>query len=134
MGCDNGFPMTTEACVLKDVVAAPTLLGNIIGTVTGEAQSNITSNGLPSATMSNVPWRRGGVNYATNEVFFDIIETLDQVVDKNGRPVSADVTGEIVCKTKLSGMPDLLMSFQNSRILEDLAFHPCVRIKRWERE
>ena len=33
---------------------------------------------------------------------------------------------------KLSGMPDLSLSFVNSRLLEDPSFHPCVRLKRWE--
>jgi AP-3 complex subunit mu len=33
---------------------------------------------------------------------------------------------------KLSGMPDLTLSFVNPRLLDDISFHPCVRFKRWE--
>ena len=35
---------------------------------------------------------------------------------------------------KLSGMPDLSMSFMNPRMFDDTSFHPCVRFKRWESE
>ena len=35
---------------------------------------------------------------------------------------------------KLSGMPDLTMSFMNPRMFDDVSFHPCVRFKRWESE
>ena len=31
-------------------------------------------------------------------------------------------------------MPDLSMSFINPRLLDDVSFHPCVRLKRWESE
>ena len=33
---------------------------------------------------------------------------------------------------KLSGMPDLTLSFINPRLLDDVSFHPCVQYKRWE--
>ena len=29
-------------------------------------------------------------------------------------------------------MPDLTLTFVNPRLLDDLSFHPCVRLKRWE--
>jgi hypothetical protein len=39
---------------------------------------------------------------------------------------------QIDCVVKLSGMPDLTMSFMNPRMFDDTSFHPCVRFKRWE--
>lgn len=39
---------------------------------------------------------------------------------------------QIDCLIKLSGMPDLTLSFVNPRLLDDVSFHPCVRFKRWE--
>ena len=41
-------------------------------------------------------------------------------------------TSQIDCLIKLSGMPDLTLSFVNPRLLDDVSFHPCVRFKRWE--
>jgi len=33
-----------------------------------------------------------------------------------------------------SGTPDLTLSFINPRLMDDVSFHPCVRLKRWENE
>ena len=44
----------------------------------------------------------------------------------------AEIQGYIDCSVKLTGMPDLTMSFVNHRLLDDVSFHPCVRYKRWE--
>lgn len=41
---------------------------------------------------------------------------------------------QIDCCCKLSGMPDLTLSFMNPRLFDDVSFHPCVRFKRWESE
>lgn len=41
---------------------------------------------------------------------------------------------QIDCCIKLSGMPDLTLSFMNPRLFDDVSFHPCVRFKRWEAE
>ena len=49
-----------------------------------------------------------------------------------GSVVIAEIQGHIEACIKLSGMPDLTMSFVNHRLLDDVSFHPCVRYKRWE--
>ena len=48
--------------------------------------------------------------------------------------VSAEINGYIDCAVKLTGMPDLTMSFVNPRLFDDVSFHPCVRYKKWESE
>ena len=103
-----------------------------------------------------MPWRRSGVKYTNNEAYFDVIEEVDAIIDKNGSTVSAEIHGyvrkkliwqiqlvlkktklspprfQIDCMVKLTGMPDLTMSFMNPRMFDDSSFHPCVRFKRWE--
>lgn len=86
---------------------------------------------LPSGTISNTQWRRAGVKYSNNECFVDIEESLDFIIDKNGSIVFSEVRGVINCRTKLSGMPDLMLSFVNPRVLDDPSFHPCVRLTEW---
>lgn len=46
----------------------------------------------------------------------------------------AEIQGVIEACVRLTGMPDLTMSFMNPRLLDDVSFHPCVRFKRWESE
>ncbi|XP_031789461.1 AP-3 complex subunit mu-1 isoform X4 [Nasonia vitripennis] len=128
---DNGFPLATESNILKELIKPPTILRSIANTVTGK--SNVSST-LPSGQLSNVPWRRSGVKYTNNEAYFDIIEEVDAIIDRTGATVFAEIQGYIDCCIKLSGMPDLTLSFVNSRLFDDVSFHPCVRFKRWESE
>ena len=50
----------------------------------------------------------------------------------NNYELICDSSQQIDCVVKLTGMPDLSMSFMNPRMFDDTSFHPCVRFKRWE--
>lgn len=43
-----------------------------------------------------VPWRRAAVKYTNNEVYFDVIEEIDAIVDKLGSTVSAEIHGTVL--------------------------------------
>uniref|UniRef100_H2YJ83 MHD domain-containing protein n=1 Tax=Ciona savignyi TaxID=51511 RepID=H2YJ83_CIOSA len=128
---DNGFPLATESNVLKELIKPPNILRTVVNTVTG--QSNVADH-LPTGQLSNIPWRRSGVKYASNEAYFDVTEEVDAIIDRSGSTVFAEIHGSIDACVKLTGMPDLTLSFVNPRMLDDVSFHPCVRFKRWENE
>eukprot|EP00030_Apusomonadida_sp_AF-17_P004245 a508759_663.p2 GENE.a508759_663~~a508759_663.p2 ORF type:complete len:429 (-),score=200.27 a508759_663:133-1386(-) len=129
---DSGMPMTTEPNVLKELVKPPSgFLAKVAAVGSGVPSS---ADALPDGQMSNVPWRKMGVRYSSNEIFFDIAEEVDAVIDVNGMSVTFSITGVINVNCKLSGMPDLTLIFKNPRILEDVSFHPCVRLARFESE
>jgi AP-3 complex subunit mu len=125
---DNGFPLATEANILKELIKPPNILRTVVNTVTGS--SNV-SEVLPTGQLSSIPWRRAGVKYTNNEAYFDVIEEVsvalyeaavisddaqvDAIIDKSGSTVSAEIHGYIDCAVKLTGMPDLTMSFMNPR-------------------
>ncbi|CAI8055936.1 AP-3 complex subunit mu-1 [Geodia barretti] len=131
---DNGYPLATESNVLKELIKPPSLVRSVVHTITGESKLANVSSTLPTGQLSNVPWRRTGVKYANNEIFLDLIEELDVIIDKSGTTIVAEVQGKIQANSRLSGMPDLTLSFMNPRLLDDVSFHPCVRYKRWESE
>ncbi|XP_002732152.1 AP-3 complex subunit mu-1 [Saccoglossus kowalevskii] len=128
---DNGFPLATESNILKELIRPPNIIRTVVNSVIGGTN---VSDQLPTGQLSNVPWRRSGVKYTNNEAYFDVIEEVDAIIDKSGSLVFAEIQGYIDCCIKLSGMPDLTMSFMNHRLLDDVSFHPCVRYKRWESE
>jgi AP-3 complex subunit mu len=74
------------------------------------------------------------LRYNSNEIYFDVVEELRAVVNKNGIPLCSNVWGKIETNAKLSGTPDLLLTFTNPHVLTDCAFHPCVRLQRWTRD
>ncbi|GAB2277344.1 AP-3 complex subunit mu [Dionaea muscipula] len=127
---DNGFPLTTEYNILKEMIAPPNVVSKVLSVVTGNS-SNVTST-LPGATASCVPWRTTELNYASNEVYIDLVEEMDAVVNRDGVLVKCEIYGEVQVKSHLSGIPDLTLSFANPSILNDVRFHPCVRFRPWE--
>ena len=81
-----------------------------------------------------MPWRKTGVKYAQNEIYLDIIEEIDAILDKNGQIITSEVTGIISANSRLSGVPDLLLTFVDPGLIDDCSFHPCVRYNRFERD
>ncbi|MGH0134641.1 UNVERIFIED_CONTAM: hypothetical protein FKN15_029721 [Acipenser sinensis] len=128
---DNGFPLATESNILKELLRPPTILRSVVNSITGSSNVGET---LPTGQLSIVPWRRAEVKYTNNEAYFDVVEEIDAILDKSGSTVFAEIQGVIDASIKLSGMPDLTLSFMNPRLLDDVSFHPCVRFKRWESE
>jgi AP-3 complex subunit mu len=108
---DYGYPLTTEPNALKAMIAPASVMSRIMTSVddiagSGDIRSNV-SDILPDGTLSNMPWRKTGVKYSQNEIYLDIIEEIDTIIDKNGIIITSDVFGYIVANSKLSGVPDL---------------------------
>ncbi|KAH0624346.1 hypothetical protein JD844_031733 [Phrynosoma platyrhinos] len=108
---DNGFPLATESNILKELIKPPTILRSVVNSITGSSNVGDT---LPTGQLSNIPWRRAGVKYTNNEAYFDVIEEIDAIIDKSGSTVFAEIQGVIDACIKLSGMPDLSLSFMIS--------------------
>ena len=77
------------------------------------------SETLPTGQLSNVPWRRSGVKYTNNEAYFDVIEEVDAIIDKNGGTVSAEIHGYV--RRKVDALDHSVFfcnsSFSSSRVL-----------------
>jgi len=93
-----------------------------------------------STAGSQIPWRRSNVRHTSNEMYVDIVETLSVTYAPSGRPLAAFANGSIAFTSKVSGVPDLLLSLRAGsgpgadkvkRTMERPVFHPCVRLARW---
>jgi hypothetical protein len=66
-----------------------------------------------------------------SSIYVDIIDFIDCVIDTNGLLASCSVHGDILCNSKLSGRaPEVLLSFSNISIIDDMSLHPCVKYNR----
>ncbi|KAH9950108.1 clathrin adaptor mu subunit [Amylocystis lapponica] len=128
----GGHPLTTSPNALRDIVLPPSLLHKVLSVAGVSGLASSSANSHPFA--SPIPWRKVGVRYNNNEIYFDVVETLEAIVNKNGTPSVCNVWGKVQSNCKLSGTPDLLLTFSNSQSLTDSSFHPCVRLKRWSRD
>lgn len=78
---DNGFPLTTEPNILREIIAPPNLVSKVLSVVTGNS-SNV-SDTLPGAIASHVPWRTTDPKYAKNEVNVDLVEEMDAILNRS---------------------------------------------------
>jgi AP-1 complex subunit mu len=99
------------------------------------------------AVTNAVSWRSEGLKYRKNEVFLDVIESVNLLVNANGNVVRSEILGAIKMKCFLSGMPDVRLGL-NDKVLfenlgkdvnkgkaiemEDVKFHQCVRLSRFD--
>ncbi|KIM45929.1 hypothetical protein M413DRAFT_64288 [Hebeloma cylindrosporum] len=134
----GGHPLTTSPNALRDIVLPPSLLNKLLNVAGANINTTINSgSGLGAAGgpfSSPIPWRKAGLKYTSNEIYFDVIEDLKAIVNRNGVLLSSNVFGMIETNAKLSGTPDCLLTFTNPQVLADCAFHPCVRLHRWARD
>lgn len=96
--------------------------------------STILSEALPTGTVSNMPWRKAGVTHPNNEIYIDIVEEIDAILSASGSVISSDVSGSIQAQSNLSGVPDLILTFNDATLIDDCSFHPCVRYARFEKD
>jgi AP-3 complex subunit mu len=128
---DNGSPLISEPNALQSLVAPPSIAGRVLGFVAGKSS---VSEKISSNAMSVIPWRRADVKYARHEIYVDIVERIDCILDASGEAITNEVRGTVFTNSKLGGTPDVTFIFSDPRIIMDASLHPCVRYGRFERE
>lgn len=134
---DFGFPQTTESTLLKEFIMQEGFKLASAGPATP-----------PAALTAAVSWRKEGISYRKNEVFLDVIENVNLLVNSSGRVLRSEILGSIMMRSQLSGMPELRLGL-NDRVMfestgrqargksiemEDVTFHQCVRLFRFEND
>ncbi|POY75795.1 hypothetical protein BMF94_1108 [Rhodotorula taiwanensis] len=138
----GGRPQLTQSSQLKEFVTPPDsqLLAKVATAVNAATSGGIPLPSQASAAnalvASPLPWRRQGIKYTSNDVYLDLTETLSALLDPSGKPLVGSISGQMDCRSRLSGMPDLALTFTDPAVLgeESAAFHSCVRYHRWRKE
>lgn len=146
---DFGFPQIMEHEILKKYVTQGGLKLQDLNDEESLTQITVAATGA-------TPWRPEGVRYKKNEVYIDVIESVNVLLSTKGTLLKADVQGQVMVKCQLSGMPEckfgmndkLVMNNANSSVnstlapvspdkgiaLDDVRFHQCVRLSKFEQE
>ncbi|GAA6031737.1 hypothetical protein JCM8097_001960 [Rhodosporidiobolus ruineniae] len=137
----SGRPQLSQSSQLRDLVHPPSeLLTKVALNAVSAAGLSIPTQATASALLSSpIPWRRQGIKYTSNEIYLDLTETLTLTLLPSGAPLAGttSISGSLDARTRLSGMPDLALTFVDSSVLDEpgaAAFHSCVRWGRWNKE
>jgi AP-1 complex subunit mu len=101
---DFGYPQVTDPKILQNYITqeshkleeAVSKAPQILKTVTGA-----------------VSWRPEGIKYRKNEVFLDVIESVNLLVSSTGQVLRSEIVGSIKMKVQLSGMPELRLGLND---------------------
>jgi len=132
---DFGFPQTTDSKILQEFI-------------TQDGHKLEIAPRPPMAVTNAVSWRSDGIKYRKNEVFLDVIESVNLLVSANGNVLRSEIVGAIKMRVYLSGMPELRLGLNDKVLfestgkggksksvdLEDVKFHQCVRLSRFEND
>ncbi|CAG0892336.1 unnamed protein product [Darwinula stevensoni] len=131
---DFGYPQTTETKILQEYI-------------TQEGHKLEIAPRPPMAVTNAVSWRSEGIRYRKNEVFLDVIESVNLLANANGNVLRSEIVGCIKMRVYLSGMPELRLGLNDKVLfestgrgksksveLEDVKFHQCVRLSRFEND
>lgn len=164
---DFGWPQLTAVALLSSFIH------------NGEAKSEATAasqdSGITSEITGSVDWRQPGqiqtfcsslsdltvalsplgkYRYKKNEVFIDVVESVNMLCNQEGQVVKSDVSGQVMMRTQLTGMPECHFGL-NDRLavdrdakrarpqangarapvsMDDVTFHRCVKLNRFAEE
>ncbi|TIB06459.1 hypothetical protein E3P96_00437 [Wallemia ichthyophaga] len=132
---DYGHPQTTESKILQEYI-------------TQESYKLESQARPPMAVTNAVSWRSEGIRYRKNEVFLDVVESVNMLVNASGNVIRSEILGAVKMKCFLTGMPELRLGLNDKVMfettgrtnrgksieMEDVKFHQCVRLSRFEND
>jgi AP-1 complex subunit mu len=132
---DFGHPQTTETKILQEYITQESHQLHV------QPQAR-----APIAVTNAVSWRSEGIRYRKNEVFLDVVVSLNLLVSSTGNVLRSEILGAVKMKCYLSGMPELRLGLNDKVMfeatgrntrgkaveMEDVKFHQCVRLSRFE--
>jgi AP-2 complex subunit mu-1 len=142
--CDFGFPQTTDSDTLKLYITTDTI----------RSEKTADASKIAIQATGAVSWRRADIKYRKNEMFVDIIESVNLIMSSKGTVLRADVSGQIMMRAYLSGMPECKFGLNDKFSvdkksnattknnaptpglveIDDCQFHQCVKLAKFDSE
>lgn len=94
------------------------------------SQANNSNHATPPSPTENA-WRKGGVKHRRNEVYLDVVETLNCVFNEHSEAESSTVSGVVKFKAHLSGLPSCTIAFNRATLLGQSQLHSCIDAPRF---
>jgi len=146
---DYGYPQITAINLLTEFIKVANAPKELI------SKEGNGSAGITNEITGAVDWRQAGkYKYRKNEVFIDVLEAVNLLMSSKGAVLRSDVSGKIVMKTYLTGMPECKFGMNDKLVMEkeakggsnaqkrhatgiaidDCTFHRCVRLSQFDQD
>lgn len=105
---DYGYPQKTESGLLKTYITQQGV----------RAQSTEEQKQITSQVTGQISWRREGIKYRKNELFLDVLESVNLLMSQRGQVLTAHVSGRVIMKSFLSGMPECKFGMNDKLVVD----------------
>jgi len=139
---DWGYPQTLSLEAIKPFIFQK-------GSIKPEKLKQDKISKITVQATGAIPWRSAELKYKKNEIYIDVIESVNMLMSNEGKVLHSNVSGSIMMKCYLSGMPEckfglndkLLMdkeakvgtrSKANAIEIDDCTFHQCVKLGKFD--
>lgn len=102
---DFGYPQFTESKILREYI-------------TQESHKLDIATRPPMAVTNAVSWRPEGIKHRKNEVFLDVVESVNMLVNPDGNVLRSEILGAVKMRVFLSGMPELRLGLNDKVLFE----------------
>jgi len=140
---DYGYPQNVNIDSLKPFITQK-------GAIKSEKVKEDQVGKLTNQVTGACPWRNPDTTYKKNELYIDVIESVNVLVSVDGKKLRSDASGSIHIRCFLSGVPECKFGL-NDKILmdkelkssgkaskslgiaiDDCTFHQCVRLGKFD--
>merc|ERR1712048_208582 len=150
---DHGYPQIVDSALLQQFIHHGKASKKTKLTALQEARKQ---KEILEKVTGATPWRQPGkYHYAKNEVYLDVIENVNVIINQQNKVLSSSCKGKIAMKSSLSGMPicrfglNDKVAMQKRRTargskkkvsaksgidLQDVSFHQSVRLNRYDED
>ncbi|KAJ2858810.1 clathrin associated protein complex medium subunit [Coemansia erecta] len=114
---DFGYPQNIEVDTLKLYVTTESIRSKG-AVVDQQQQQQQPPQSITMQATGATTWRRNDILYKKNEAFVDVIESVNLILSAKGTVLRADVQGQIVMRSFLSGMPECKFGLNDKLVLD----------------
>lgn len=138
---DYGYPQITDPSILKKYITQ--------GGLKNDSETKLKLEQTLTQLTGTVSWRQPDVFHKVNEVYIDVVESVNLLISRSGEIIKSEVMGNVVVKSNLSGWPECkfgmndklqINASKNSSSttkgisIEDIRFHQCVKLSDFNKD
>eukprot|EP00003_Mantamonas_plastica_P006479 TRINITY_DN1527_c0_g1_i2.p1 TRINITY_DN1527_c0_g1~~TRINITY_DN1527_c0_g1_i2.p1 ORF type:complete len:337 (+),score=117.65 TRINITY_DN1527_c0_g1_i2:726-1736(+) len=114
---DYGYPQVCEPDLLK-LYITQTGIGADGKKIEMSTDTEMDEKKITIQATGVATWRPTGIKYKKNQLFIDVIESVNVNVSAKGVMLHSDVVGKIMIKAELSGMPDCKLGLNDKMVMD----------------
>lgn len=143
---DFGYPQNCSTEVLRLYITQ----GTGSGKRSVEKLKSEKLNKITIQATGAIPWRSADIKHRKNEIYIDVVESVNLLMSGDTNVLRADVSGQVMMKCALSGMPECKFGMNDKVVLDkesrqgapkrrgngieidDITFHQCVKLGKFD--